>query len=197
MGYEYDVFISYTRKAGAGTWVKENFYPALKDSLDNEMGREPTLHVDWEQETGVSWPPNLERSLLRSRVMVAVLSPPYFRSSWCLAEWASMDARNQALGLGTSNNPKNLIHGVRYADGRHFPPEAACVMMRDFTAWNVPLHYDAFSRTPAYVDFYAAVQVLARDIAARIDDVPPWDSAWPPLRPDPPAELPTGTLPRL
>ena len=196
MGYEYDVFVSYTRRAGAGRWVKENFFPALRESLDNEMPREPAFYVDWEQETGVSWPESLEHALLRSRVMVAVLSPPYFRSPWCAAEWASMCARNQVLGLASPHNPQNLIHGVRYADGDHFPPEASALQLRDFSSWTVPICYDAYSRTPDYPRFYAEVQRLARDIAARIDDVPPWDATWPRLRPAPPAK-PAGQFPRL
>ena len=32
--------------------MKENFFPALRESLDNEMPREPAFYVDWEQETG-------------------------------------------------------------------------------------------------------------------------------------------------
>jgi hypothetical protein len=194
--YQYDVFVSYTRRAGAGRWVKDNFYPALREALDNEMAREPVFYVDWEHETGVSWPQYIEHALMHSRLMVAVLSPPYFRSNWCAAEWESMCARNRLLGFGSPDSPRHLIHGVRYADGEHFPDEAANLQMRDFSEWTVPIPYDAYTRTPDYPHFYAEVRKLARDIAARVDHVPPWDADWPRLRPTAPAR-PVGPLPRL
>ncbi|GAB2831044.1 hypothetical protein [Lentzea nigeriaca] len=31
MGYEYDVFLSYTRQGGGDVWVREHFYRALRE----------------------------------------------------------------------------------------------------------------------------------------------------------------------
>lgn len=198
MGYEYDVFLSYTRCGGGGLWVKELFHRALKEWLANEMAEEPRIFVDWEQETGVSWPDNLERALLRSKVMVAVLSPPYFRSRWCRAEWESMLERHRVLGYGTKDHPRHLVLPVRFADGRHYPESAQAAQQRDFTPWNTPLPYEVYSRSPQYLDFYAAVQRLAEEVAKRVEDAPPWDPAWQVVRPPiDPATVPPGPLPRL
>jgi hypothetical protein len=198
VGYEYDVFLSYTRRGGGDVWVREHFYRALKEWLGNEMAVEPRIFVDWNQNTGVAWPVNLERALLRSKVMVAILSPPYFRSSWCQAEWASMAERHRMLGYGTAGDPRLLVHGVRYADGKHYPADAQSVLCRDFTRWNKPLPYDVYSRTTDYVDFYTAVQGLAKEVAERVEDVPAWDPAWRVVRPPPdPGAPPPGPLPRL
>ncbi|NGY60962.1 toll/interleukin-1 receptor domain-containing protein [Lentzea sp. NEAU-D13] len=198
MGYEYDVFLSYTRRGGGEMWVREHFHRALKDWLGNEMGFDPRIFVDWGQETGVAWPENLERALLRSKVMVAVFSPPYFRSPWCRAEWESMLERHRVLGYGTADQPRQLVLPVRYADGRHYPPEAHATQQRDFTSWNLPLAYEVYSRSANYEHFLTAVQELAKEVAERIEEAPPWDPAWQVVRP--PLDLttvPPGPLPRL
>ncbi|MFD5825498.1 TIR domain-containing protein [Lentzea sp. NPDC060358] len=198
MGYEYDVFLSYTRRGGGDVWVREHFHRALKEWLGNEMADEPRIFVDWSQKTGVSWPDNLERALLRSKVMIAVLSPPYFRSEWCLAEWESMLDRHRTLGYTTLDHPQGLVLPVSYADGLHYPPEAQAVQQHNFKAWNKPLPYETYSRSTEYEHFYAAVQKLAAEVAERIDDVPPWDPTWKVVRPAPnPASVPPGPLPRL
>ena len=197
MGYEWDVFLSYTRSGGGDVWVREHFYRALREWLGNEMADEPRIFVDWDQNGGTSWPESLERALLRSKVMVAVLSPPYFRSAWCLAEWESMWARHRALGYGTSDHPRHLVIGVRFADGQHFPPEAQATLLRDFTPWNKPLPYEVYSRSAQYEHFYTAVQQLAKEVAERIEEVPPWSPEWRVVRPPLKPGLPPGPLPRL
>jgi len=198
VGYEYDVFLSYTRRGGGDVWVRDHFYRALREWLGNEMAAEPRIFVDWNQETGVAWPDNLERALLRSKVMVAVFSPPYFRSEWCVAEWESMLERHRTLGYGTADHPRHLVLPVRYADGRHYPPEAQAVQQRDFTPWNKPLPYETYSRSKDYEYFYAAVQQLAGEVAERVEDAPPWDPSWKVVRPAlDPRSLPPGPLPRL
>ncbi|HEX7306280.1 toll/interleukin-1 receptor domain-containing protein [Lentzea sp.] len=198
MGYEYDVFLSYTRRGGGDVWVREHFHRALKEWLGNEMDKDPEIFVDWTQETGVAWPPNLERALLRSRVMVAVFSPPYFRSPWCRAEWESMLERHKTLGYGSADHPRQLVLPVRYADGQHYPPEAQATQQADFTSWNKPLAYEVYSRSANYEHFLAAVQELAKEIAERIEYAPPWDPEWKVVRPAlDPATLPPGPLPRL
>jgi hypothetical protein len=198
VGYEYDVFLSYTRSGGGEVWVRDHFYRALCQWLGNETADEPRIFVDWNQQTGVSWPDNLERALLRSKVMVAVFSPPYFRSEWCLAEWESMLERHRTLGYGTADHPRHLVLPVRYADGKHYPPEAQAAQQRDFTPWNKPLPYEIYSRSRDYVEFYTAVQKFAEEVAERIAGAPPWDPTWKVVRPSvDPRTRPPGPLPRL
>lgn len=196
MGYEFDIFLSYPRRGGAGRWVRDLFYPALRECLEDAMPEHPAIFFDQEQEAGVAWPENLAYSLSRSRLMVAVLSPPYFRGKWCLAEWTSMRERERRLGLGNDQNPTLLVHPVRFADGEHFSEDAREVQHIDFREWNVPRPMDAFQRTGPYEGFYQAVQELARTLAGRRDHVPEWEPDWPILRPDPVAGPPS-SVPRL
>lgn len=195
MAYQYDVFLSYTRRASAGEWVERHFYPLLRDALENSMPREVRIFVDWRQETGISWPDNLAQALSTSRVMVAVLSPPYFRSPWCLAEWVSMCERHRVLGLALESDPTALIHPVVFADGDYFPREAKALQYRDFRPWSYPS--EVFKNSPLYLDFYSAVQQFAETLALGIEAVPDWRPGWPVIRPDSLPEYPSTNVPRL
>jgi TIR domain len=180
--YEYDVFLSYTVSSSNGAWVREHFRSLLVDRLENAMPRSPRLFDFDEQETGMAWPDNLARALRGSRLLVAVLSPPYFRSAWCLAEWNSMLARERLLGLSSEDDPKGLIYPIVYADGIHFPDSAKRRFNKhDFSAWNYPNRH--FRETEAFLDFTNAVANVAEEIAGRLDDVPPWRDDFPIVRP--------------
>ena len=194
MTYEYDVFLSYTRSGGAGEWVRNHFFDTLHDCLNNAMPREPRIFVDWAQETGIVWPDNLAHSLNRSRVMVAILSPPYFRSTWCLAEWSTMWQRQRSLGLGTGANPRSLIHCVQYADGDHYSEEARTLTLHDFRPWNIPRA--VFAESVAYVNFFTEVRRFAESLAPQLERVPPHQEGWPILRPSAPRHI-AASLPRL
>lgn len=181
MSYEHDVFLSYTTASSNGAWVREHFGEMLTDRLDNAMPRRPSVFLFQDQESATAWPEHLANALRRSRVLVAVISPPYFRSPWCVAEWASMVERERLVGLGTMSDSRLLIHPVVYADGKHFPPEARRNYSRDFSQWNYPNSH--FKDTKPYLDFFDAVEALAEEIARRLDDVPPWSDNFPILRP--------------
>jgi hypothetical protein len=196
LAYKYDIFLSYTRSAGAGAWVREHFYRALKNSLTHEMSRDPIIFADWGQETGISWPDNLAAALQESRIMVSVISAPYFRSSWCMAEWDTMQQRQELLRLGTPKNPIVLTHPVVFADGKHFPLEVRRIQHIDLSAWGYDLPYETYSRCPAYLDFLQAVRGFAQKLVDRIDNVPKWQSDWPIMKTKPMLEA-RADLPRL
>jgi hypothetical protein len=193
--YEFDVFLSYTRRGGARSWVQENFYPALRDCLDNAMLTAPKIFVDWEMESGVYWPDELESALKCSRLMVSVVSPPYFRSPWCMAEWQTIWARQEKIIAAGGKRPR-LLHPVRFADGKLFPREVLNISYQDFKEWNAPMAADSFRAVPAYRDFYRAVEDFAEILAGQLSVVPDWDPTWPIIRPDPPDD-PPAQLPRL
>lgn len=194
-GYEYDIFISYRRAPNVQAWVQNHFYPVLRDCLTDEISDEPKIFLDAQQEVGVRWPDNLARALHRSRLLVAVWSPPYFRSSWCLAEWHTMLQRERLLGIGGPADPMGLVYPVRYSDGDRFPEEARSVEQQvSFTDWRYP--YRQFSESLAYLEFHTAVVKMAEYLAGRLDNVPQWQADWPVVRPGSPEPSPAA-LPRL
>ena len=42
-GYEYDIFISYSRYGSAREWMQNHFLSALKDCLADEIAPTPTI----------------------------------------------------------------------------------------------------------------------------------------------------------
>ena len=96
-GYKYHIFISYRRAGEAGEWVHNHFFPVLKGRLESMLPEEPKIFIDENIEKGSKWPEKLAQALHQSRCMIAVWSPGYFRSTWCVAEWETLLARERTI----------------------------------------------------------------------------------------------------
>ena len=105
-GYEYDLFLSYRREGDVGEWVRNHFHDRLRNCLNSEFPRPVRIFFDVGQEPGTHWRKNIARALQRSHLLVAVLSPQYFTSSWCLAEWNTIRRREERLGFGREGDPQ-------------------------------------------------------------------------------------------
>jgi hypothetical protein len=186
--YEFDVFISYRRKGNPHNWVRNHFYPRLKDYLADQLPEDPVLFIDEGMEVGSVWPDRLEEALVRTRILVPVLSPQYFRSPWCLAEWHSMAERERLLGH------QGLIYPVLFSDSENFPSFARARSWHDLKKWNTPDL--GFQRTKKWIKFVEQIEQVAIELARRIDRVPKWEPGWPVERPDPPMPGMT-SLPRF
>ena len=193
--YEYEIFLSYSRTGNVRDWVKNHFHPVLRECLVDLLPDEPRIFVDWEQEIGVNWPANFAHSLKRSCYLVAVWSPRYFKSRWCLAEWHSILKREECLGLATEANPRGLVYPVVFSDGVHFPPKARDTQAKiDMCGWAYP--YKQFRETNDYLDFHQAVNQMAAQICSNFADAPVWEDNWPIEQPSPSPETPS-SLPRI
>lgn len=179
-GYEYDIFLSFPRAGGAFGWVRNHFYPVLLETLTDALGESPKIFLYTDQENGLAWTANIVRSLQRSRYLVAVWGPTYFRSAWCLAEWESIRKREQLLGMRTVENPRGLVYPVIYADGTNLTEAARAIFSRstaNLSDWAVPM--PQFSETPDFVPFYRAMQNVARELRELLRQAPPWQEGWP------------------
>jgi hypothetical protein len=187
--YEFDVFVSYSRSAGnVSDWVWNHFYPVLKRCLEDEIGK-GEIFIDRQMDVGIPWPDQLATSLRKSRLLVPVLSAPYFNSAWCTAEWGSMEEREAVSGT------QGLIFPVVFADGVSFPQQVRNRQLHEeFKNYNVP--YPKYQETESYQYFHQEVQNLARLIADRLSQVPAWRDDWPVLKP-PALSPPPGRLPRF
>jgi hypothetical protein len=167
----------------------------LEACLVDEMGHEPKLFLDSRMEVGTYWPDELANALLKSRYLVAVWSPPYFTSRWCVAEWKSMCARERVLGIPGPANTRGLIYPIVFSDGDLFPTEAHAVQSQhNLSQYAFP--YEQFRRTEAYLEFHDKVKAIAADLAQRLESAPTWDETWPIWRPDA-FENPPPKFPRL
>ncbi|MET0417314.1 MAG: toll/interleukin-1 receptor domain-containing protein [Actinoplanes sp.] len=175
-GYEYDIFLSYSRRGTSGAWVRNHLAKTLKDCLDDERGTS-AVFVDEQVETGTVWPAHLEKVLNRSKLMVSVLSPPYFESAWCMTEIETMRRREELIGMATTVNTSGIILPLVYSDGACFPEWVTTRQALSFKEWNYP--HQQFDQTPIYLSFFAAVRQLAGELAAQLERVPEWTDGWP------------------
>jgi len=193
-GYEFDVFVSYIRRGNPYSWVSNHFLPRLRDCLADQLADEPTVFVDEEMERAANWPARLEQALNRTKVMVAVLSPQYFRSPWCLAEWDTMVERERQLGMFTAEQPQGLIYPVLFSDSDTFPDAVKVRGWRDLKPWNQP--DPVFQQTVEWTGFHQQMSEIAVDLAKKLPRIPDWRPGWPAFRPEPPYRAPT-PLPRF
>lgn len=177
MDDEHDIFISYRRDPPFGPWVRDLLFPELLEAMRREMPVEPDIFRDEQSiEPGEVWPEKLHRALSRSRLMIAVLCPPYFfQSRWCPAEWRTMEQREKAVEEDPTILP--LLIPIRYSDGDCFPKTAQERQAADFTPFNVleAQHKD----TRLWLDFKGEVGKLARTLTRRLLHIPPWSPDWP------------------
>ena len=183
MAYEYDIFLSYPRKGQVCPWVHNHFLPLLRECLDSHLENEPRIFVDTAQPTGVQWPQNIKDALLHSQLLVAVWTPPYFRSQWCLAEWNTMLERESKLQHSGNNPHRGLVYPVVYSDGDHFDQRAKATQYRgDLTRFTYP--YPCFKESSKYLLFHDAMMSIAEEIERHLLEIPGWQADWPFVEPD-------------
>ncbi|WP_405734225.1 toll/interleukin-1 receptor domain-containing protein [Streptomyces sp. NBC_00028] len=193
--YDYDVFISYSHRGHVRDWVKNHFSRELQLYLEDLLPNDPRIFVDFEIPAGSAWPERLEQALLRSRCLVAIWSPPYFRSEWCMAEWKSMQRRQESLSAANGQAP-TLVYPINFMDGDHFPEEAQKIQQyKELTKYG----YDGpqFRDTPAYLGFQDRMRTVAEEVAACLACAPAWQEGWPIVRPAAHAESSQNSVPRL
>jgi hypothetical protein len=195
-GYEYDVFISYPHdNEEVRDWVRAEFHPQLENKLSQSMKRAPRVFLDvTELQVGTPYPDQLRDAHLRSRILVAILTPPYFRSDWCCAEWRAMLGRQKAVA---ADRVPRVVYGVLVADGDCFPPRSAKLQHKDLRDYTVL--FSRFERfPPLYMGFLSRMREVAAELADMIADAPPWDPDWPRVKPRKQhSSRPHGTMPRL
>lgn len=188
-GYEFDVFLSYSRKGSSPRWVHNHFLPKLRDCLTDEIGYVPRVYADHEAEPGSVWPARSARMLSRSKILVAIYSPQYFRSHWCQAEWKSMAAREEVLGLATPELPNGLIFPVLYSDSHNFPEHGLDRAWHDMKGLDNPDLM--FQQSHDWMEFHRRMRSIAVEVEQMLRNVPPWRPDWPIVRPDLPPPPPT------
>jgi hypothetical protein len=185
-GYEYHVFVSYNRSGDVGEWVLNHFHPLLLRRLETVLADEPAVFIDKDIDVGSAWPQKLADALHHSCCMVAIWTPSYFRSGWCVAEWETIRERERLAGLRSRGNSGGLVYPVVYSDGTSFPPEAQQIQSRvDLRDYAYP--FEQFRKSEKYMGFFDKVDEVATQLAATLSRSPQWDASWPTLNPPPPA----------
>ena len=193
--YKFDIFISYSRFGSVGKWLLNHFHPKFRDCLADQMAQTPRVFLDKTMPRGVQWPEELEKALRHSKIMVALLTPPYFQSAWCTAEMDTMRAREKMLGLAGQACPQGLVYPILYSDSDNFPDHARRISRWDFKDLSTPEM--VFQESRDWILFHRRVTEVAQDLAELLKQVPDWQPDWPVAeRPDP-VLMPRASLPRF
>lgn len=180
MAYEYDIFISYKRGNDCEEWVRKTLKPLLvKVIKDYHMGEnEPSIFIDEEDiKTGSLWPLEIKKALARSKAMLAVWSPSYFRNSdWCVVEYAVMRYRQINIGLDSNNNPYSLIWPVMFRKLDPIPAFVADTQILDLSDFNSIMSEESNLRK--YSEFKEKFESKIKSLARIIAKAPPWNEEW-------------------
>lgn len=194
-GYKFEVFISYSRRGSVQKWLLNHFYPKLTDCLADQYAPAPRVYLDRSMPRGVHWPSDLKKSLLCSKILIPVLTPQYFQSQWCMAEWRSMTERERLLRLAGSDIPQGLLYPVLYADSKNFPDEGRERSWQDLKEFSNP--DPGFQDSRDYVPFHRRVVAMAEDLVELLLQVPEWQPDWPVVDLPGPFHIPPPPLPRF
>lgn len=177
MAYQYDVFLSYNRKFPHGEWVNDIFYPLFVSYLEDALNQDVRVFKDdTEIKSGEAWKLRIEKSLVYSKVLVAIFSPAYFRSEWCSKEFAVMNYRQKNLGYLSYEKPNGLVIPLKIFDGEHFPEYANNLQMLDLIEYNRV--GGGVKQTELYINLQGKLQEWVYEVAAAINAAPQWDESW-------------------
>lgn len=184
MSYQYDIFLSYRRSKLRNEWLTEHFVPLFweiaREEIAGETGRPPSglffdlsdLSEDTRKfdqygiEPGDNWRDRLKEAIKSSRCMIALWSPLYFHSPWCLIEWKSFSERSRV-------KQKSLLVPISVHDGDSFPREARDSQYMKFV--DFVLVGDGYKKTELYIKFQQELRDLARRAAKVISAAPDWE----------------------
>ena len=185
--YKFDIFVSYRRKGPALRFVKNMLYPLLSEWLDSLMiERDPSIFVDdfSEEKPGLTYPTHLQQSLQQSRLLLAVLSPSYFRSPWCQVEWSSMRARMKFMKFDPAKLDSVVIYPLKFCDGRHYDDRIIDLkpLVKDLSNWS----YTApqFKTSDPYLEFEKEIKKICEELSDCIQSPPNLVTNWPISEPD-------------
>ncbi|WP_025741734.1 toll/interleukin-1 receptor domain-containing protein [Aquimarina pacifica] len=178
MSYKYDVFFSYKRNQLTETWHNK-LVEQLEFWLNMEIqDRNVSIFYDKESiEIGDEWKSKIGDAIRHSRCIVAILSPDYFKSTWCYAEILSFLKRQEIIEDSTG-----LVLGARFHDGHSFPEKVKAIQQEDFSDYASVS--DSFWDTRKAAEFGDRIKEFARVIAHQIKNAPEFQQDFPIVIPE-------------
>src|SRR5262249_34011253 len=147
-----------------------SWHSGLKDALAHWVSEEldgdyVRIFFDLENiNVGSLWKERIAKALCASKCLVAVWSPEYFRSKYCVAEWLTFHWRSKLTN-------RELIAPASRQDGKFFPIDARALQMAKFNEY--ALTATKFWETAYAVEFEVdLIKPFARDVARLIKQAP-------------------------
>jgi TIR domain-containing protein len=151
----------------AQQWVRHVLHPPLVDFLALNAGISPdrVFLDDRKVRPGMEVETTVHEALRDSRVLLAVLSPQYFESGWCLTEFHTMLARQQTTG-------QRVVYPLAVWDGDKYPPEARALAPLDYNKWGT------LERGMPRKRWNDTVVVLVKELEGLVHGSPAHDPGW-------------------
>ena len=169
--YRYEVFVSYRRGTVHSQWLIEHFLPLFKDLLREEVadrcGRDTSdlFHDENDILPGMSIPAKVANGLKTARCLLALVSPRYFLSHYCLVEWESFKLRGQS-------ESRDLLVPAVLNPGLTVQAKVGDTMWADLSDYLIV--GEGFKKSERYVQFQDEVKKLARRVADISANAPDW-----------------------
>ena len=173
MATKFDVFVSYRHAPDIGDWMA-----IFHTTLETWIQRETTIQANVFRDkpsiaAGDEWSEAIKTALSTSRILIAVLTPTYFTSKWCVAEWRTIEQKE-----ATHESARNqLIIPVKFSNGHHYPDFVRKRQfddeLTDFRVVNNPIIPPKSERHALLVEKVKALAVL---VAERLQSVQVQDS---------------------
>ncbi len=190
-----DVFISYThrdnkplaneKEDGEG-WISR-FHHYLKKRLGELLGREPVIWRDFKLQGNDLLDEEIVVKLRRAKVLVAVVSPSYLNSGWCikeLKEFLKTADENGRLTVGTKSRVFKVVK--TFVPCQEHPEEIQGVLGYEFFHFEQekdksPHEFIPEKDSPTYYKFHRKLDDLAWEIHALLKTIDEQNRESPPI----------------
>jgi MinD-like ATPase involved in chromosome partitioning or flagellar assembly len=167
-GYEYDLFVGRATSSVLNEWL-DAFISRLSTLVSAQLGRDLRVFQDLsEVRVDDVWKNAVEKALVRSRVLLAIVTPEFLSSQWCLLEWATFERREKEKAA------RELIVPVMLQRPDPLPDWMSRRQVIDIS--DLPRRVSAFAESSPEV--VGRLAELARLVTRRVRSAPAFDAGW-------------------
>ena len=187
--YTFDIFLSVKSDEVFAEWVRDTFIPLfgfyIKEDVRAKCRRAFAGLFFYKTNLGPGdpWPDELRAAIRGSRCAVALCSPEYFYSRYCLTEFHSFLERSR------TEKAKVLIPAAVH-DGEAFPDEARNIQIADFADFVIV--GPGFRETKKFMMLQEKLTKFSLRVAELVSLAPAFKE-WPIVEKAAPAQPPTVT----
>jgi cellulose biosynthesis protein BcsQ len=163
--YKYDVFVSFDSSLAE---LVAEIVPALTEELRLRGVTEPRVHADITViQMGVAWRADIEQSMARSKVMLALVTPRYFASEFSSLEFQTFVERGQITGART------LLPVALYGEPGEFPDS-----FKQLASLDGKSLLDKTTPSRRSSEWFRAISEIGDNLVHMVNNAPPFDPAW-------------------
>jgi predicted transcriptional regulator len=152
--------------------VNDTFLPLFTQYIEETLNRDIDIFLDTTSVAGGSaWQNKIKNALVYSKCMIAVWTPAYFRSQWCVKEFSVFHKRQTTLKYLTLEKPEGLIIPIQLFDGTHYKKYLDHIQALDCRNYNRV--GTGIKKTALYIELQDILMKWAKDVAAVIENIPP------------------------